>query len=146
LTAALGPFVCMATLALIVSTNLKEKGIPIGQGTDTTAPQAQALAAVIQGVQGDEIPYAYYGAGALFGVLLGLGAFSGLGVLVGISMYLPLQYVLTYGLGCVTHMIVVRVRGADWAEEWGVPFCAGLVVGEGLLQLAINGLILALPK
>ena len=28
------------------------------------------------------------------------------------------------------------------AEEWGVPFCAGLIVGEAVVSLVINGVVL----
>ncbi len=76
------------------------------------------------------MPYALYGMGSLLGILLGLGAFSGLGVLIGLSMVLPFYYILTYGIGCLLNMLVGAIKGRTWAEEWGVPFCAGLIVGE----------------
>ena len=60
---------------------------------------------------------------------------SDLIVLVGLSMYLPLKYVLTYGLGCLANMIVGKIKGRSWAEDWGVPFAAGLVVGEAMLAM-----------
>jgi uncharacterized oligopeptide transporter (OPT) family protein len=142
--AMIGPAISMGTLLLIIERNQRTFGIPIGLGTDTTAPQAQALQAVITGVQGGQMPYALYGFGALLGVLLGLGAFPGLGVLIGLSMYLPIKYVLTYGLGCLTNMAVARIKGKTWAEEWGVPFCAGLIVGEALLAMIINMLVIAI--
>lgn len=173
LTAAIGPFVSLATLLVIMSNNMEQtkqtavakaraeaqaagrpvdeaaleriQGKPIGPGTDTEAPQALALKTVIEGMQGGELPYALYGAGSVLGVLLGVGAFSGLGVLVGISMYLPFHNILTYGLGCVAQMIVAKVKGPDWAEEWGVPVCAGFVIGEGLLAISIAAASLALP-
>jgi len=141
-TVAIGPVVTMATLLLIVSANMKQTGIPIGPGTETVAPQAQALQVVITGVQGGEMPYALYGLGAILGLLLGLGALPGLGVLIGLSMYLPVVYVLTYGVGCVANMFVGLVKGRTWAEEWGVPLCAGLIVGESLLALVINSVVL----
>jgi uncharacterized oligopeptide transporter (OPT) family protein len=142
ITAGLGPVICMFTLMLIVAVNQKQHGIPIGPGTETVAPQAQALQAVITGVQGGEMPYALYGFGALLGALLGLGAFPGLGVLVGLSMYLPFLYISTYGIGCLLNMLTVRVKGKRWAEEWGVPFAAGLIVGEAILALVINMIVL----
>ncbi|MBL0920838.1 MAG: OPT/YSL family transporter [Phycisphaerales bacterium] len=138
----IGPIVSMVTILIIAAANMEKFGVAIGPGTDTTAPQAQALAAVITGVQGGEMPYMLYGAGAALGVLLGFGAFAGLGVLVGLSMYLPFQYILTYGIGCLLNMAVTRVKGRGWSEEWGVPLCAGLVVGEALLDLGVNGLVL----
>ncbi|TVQ58931.1 MAG: hypothetical protein EA379_12330 [Phycisphaerales bacterium] len=137
-----GPLICMMTLLLIVSVNMKSVGIPIGPGTETVAPQAQALQAVITGVQGGEMPYALYGFGALLGALLGMGAFAGLGVLVGLSIYLPFYYIATYGIGCVINIAVTKVKGRRWSEEWGVPFAAGLIVGEAILALLINVTVL----
>jgi len=137
-TAWIGPVAAMLTLLLIVQFNLRTVGIPIGPGTPTVAPQAQALQSVITGVQGGELPYALYGFGALLGALLGLGAFPGLGVLVGLSMYLPFFYIATYGIGCVINILLGKIKGRTWAEEWGVPLAAGLIVGESMLQLLIN--------
>jgi len=139
----IGPLICMLTILIIAGVNQKQFGIPMGAGTPTAAPQAQALEAVITGVQGGEMPYALYGFGALLGALMGLGAFSGLGVLVGLSMYLPFEYISTYGIGCVINMIVVKMRGRQFAEDWGVPLAAGLIVGESLLALILNIIILA---
>jgi len=134
----IGPVVCMLTLMLIAAANMEQVGVAMGPGTPTVAPQAQALQAVITGVQGGEMPYALYGVGAVLGGLLGLGAFSGLGVLVGLSMYLPFMYISTYGLGCLANMGVTKLKGRAWAEDWGVPFSAGLIVGESILALAFN--------
>ena len=39
-------------------------------------------------------------------------------------------------------MVVGKWKGRSWAEEWGVPFAAGLIVGESILQLVINGAIM----
>lgn len=142
LTVVIGPVITMATLMIIVQANMASTGLPIGPGTDTTAPQALALKAVITGVQGGEMPYALYGLGSLLGVLLGICAFPGLGVLVGLSIYLPVAYIFTYGIGCIINLIVTQLAGPRLAERWGVPFCAGLVVGEAVLALVINMIVL----
>ena len=139
----IGPIISMVVLVLITGANMQKFGVPIGPGTDTVAPQAQALEAVVTGVQGGEMPYALYGLGAGLGALLGLGAFSGLGVLIGLSMYLPFMFIATYGIGCVLNIIVAKVFGPRNAEEWGVPLAAGLIVGDAVLALAVNGAILA---
>lgn len=142
-TSVIGPIITMATLVLIAQANAtKFDGLPLGPGTDTPAPQAQALNAVITGVQGGEMPYALYGMGGALGILLGIGLFPGLGVLVGLSMYLPVFYIFTYGLGCLANMAVGRIKGRTWAEEWGVPLCAGLVVGEAVLSLIVSSIVL----
>ncbi|NUQ50960.1 MAG: OPT/YSL family transporter, partial [Phycisphaerae bacterium] len=142
ITVPFGPIITMSTLVLIAAVNTKATGIPIGPGTDTVAPQAQALQVVIRGVQGGELPYALYGLGGLLGILLGLGSFPGLGVLVGLSIYLPVIYIFTYGLGCLANMAIGKIKGRAWAEEWGVPLCAGLIVGEAMLALVINAIVL----
>lgn len=139
----IGPAITMLVILIIASVNMKTYGVPMGEGTPTTAPQALALQAVITGVQGGELPYALYGLGAILGILLGLGSFAGLGVLVGLSMYLPFEYIATYGIGCVLQMVLTKAKGARWCEEWGVPFCAGLIVGESILALIINLIVLA---
>ena len=139
----IGPVVTMLTILIIVGANMKTAGVPMGEGTTTTAPQAQALQAIIEGVQGGQMPYALYGLGAGLGVLLGLGSFAGLGVLVGLSMYLPFMYIATYGIGCVVNILLRAFKGPRWTEEWGVPFAAGLIVGESILALVFNIIILA---
>ena len=40
-------------------------------------------------------------------------------------------------------MIVGKIKGRAWAEEWGVPLCAGLIVGEAVLSLGISAIVLA---
>ncbi|MEM7622969.1 MAG: OPT/YSL family transporter, partial [Planctomycetota bacterium] len=138
----IGPAVSMMTVLLIVSVTQSKFGIPIGPGTDVPAPQADALRAVIEGVQGGDVPYALYGAGAFIGVALGFGGFAGLGVLVGLSVYLPFYYIATYGIGCIANMFLTATKGKRFVEEWGVPMAAGFIVGEGLLALGINVFIL----
>ncbi|MCC5821852.1 MAG: OPT/YSL family transporter [Phycisphaerales bacterium] len=138
----IGPVITMSVLLIIVVGNQAKFGIPIGPGTDTSAPQAQALQAVITGVQGGAMPYALYAFGTVLGALLGLGAFSGLGVLVGLSMYLPFAYIATYGVGCVINIVVSKIKGARWAEEWGVPLAAGFIVGDAVLALGVNAIVL----
>lgn len=139
----IGPIVCMLTLLLIAQVNLQQTGAAFGPGTPTVAPQAQALQAVIQGVQGGELPYFLYLFGAILGALLGLGSFAGLGVLVGLSVYLPFIYIATYGIGCVANIVLGAFKGRRWTEEWGVPFAAGLIVGESILALILNIYVLA---
>lgn len=138
----MGPLIAMITLMVIVEANRAQFGVAIGPGTDTPAPQAMALQSVITGVQGGEMPYALYGFGALLGAMLGIGAFPGLGVLIGISMFLPFAFIATYGVGCLANMAVQRIKGRAWAESWGVPFAAGLIVGDAMMALLFNIIVL----
>jgi uncharacterized oligopeptide transporter (OPT) family protein len=132
----IGPAVSMMTVLLIAQT--KELG-----SIEVPAAQADALRSVILGVQGGELPYALYAMGGLMGILLGIGGFAGLGVLVGLSVYLPFIYIATYGVGCVLSMFTTMAKGRRWTEEWGVPFAAGLIVGEAVPALLVNIVILS---
>jgi uncharacterized oligopeptide transporter (OPT) family protein len=64
-------------------------------------------------------------------------------VLIGLSMYLPFIYIATYGIGCLANMVITRMKGRRWCEDWGIPFAAGLIVGESILALVINIIVLA---
>ncbi len=129
----IGPIVALAVVWLLASRNLEQYGVAFAGDTDLPAAQAVTLEAGIDAIRGGEAPYHLYGMGAFMGALLSLSGIAGLGVLVGLSMYLPLGYLLPYGLGCLLQMLCKRIRGAAWTEAWGVPFAAGMLVGEGLL-------------
>jgi uncharacterized oligopeptide transporter (OPT) family protein len=129
----LGPAVCLATISLLATSNITKFGVPFGPGTDMPAPQAAALEGVINTIRGGDAPVEMYSMGGIIGILLSLSGMAGLGVLVGLSMYLPLMYLLPYGLGCLIQMLVTKAKGPAWTESWGVPLAAGLIVGEGIL-------------
>lgn len=129
----IGPGVCIGVVYLLASQNMESFGAYFGDGTDSPAPQAAALGGAIDGIRGGDAPVSLFGMGGALGALLSFSGISGLGVLVGLSMYLPLKYLLPYGLGCVCQMICARWKGAAWTENWGLPLAAGLLVGEGLL-------------
>lgn len=131
--AAIGPAVCIAVVLLLAQSNTQKFGVPFGPGTDSPAPQAAALQGAIDGIRGGDAPVPLFAMGGVLGALLSLSGIAGLGVLVGLSMYLPLFYLLPYGLGCLIQMALAKWKGSAWTEAWGVPFAAGLIVGEGLL-------------
>jgi len=139
----IGPAVCLATVYLLAQRNLGEFGVAFGPGTDSPAPQAMALGGAIDAIRGGDAPVELYAMGGVLGALLSLSGIAGLGVLVGLSMYLPLKYLLPYGLGCLVQMLMKRVKGAAWTESWGVPFAAGLLVGEGLLGVVFAAIQVA---
>lgn len=141
----IGPVVCLATIALLASVNTEKFGVAFGPGTDMPAPQAAALEGVVNTFRGGNAPVEMYGMGGLIGVLLSLSGMAGLGVLVGLSMYLPLMYLLPYGLGCLIQMFVTKVKGASWTENWGLPLAAGLIVGEGILGIGFAAFKLLTP-
>lgn len=103
-----------------------------GAGTPLPAPQGGALMGILEAVSKGDVPIDKYVAGGAIGAVLGAAPASGIGVLVGLAMYLPFSITLGYGIGCLTQMFIQRLKGAAFCEEKLVPFAAGLIVGEAL--------------
>lgn len=105
-----------------------------GMGSDRLpAPQGQALASVIQGIVGGEVPLQKYIAGAGLGAMLSASGVGGLGVLVGLGFYLPFNIVLTYSLGTLARVLLDWKKGFRFSEDVGIPIAAGLIIGEALI-------------
>lgn len=96
------------------------------------APQGQALASMIEGILGGNVPVEKYTAGAVLGGMLS-AVVGGLGITVGLGFYLPFSIVLTYSLGTLGREIADRYMGKSWSEGVGIPIAAGLIVGEALV-------------
>jgi putative OPT family oligopeptide transporter len=96
------------------------------------APQAVTLQNVIAAVQGGAVPVDKYLVGGAVSAGLTFAVGGGIGVLVGLSMYLPMFYILPYGLGCVLAMCTDRYAGRTWTIDTGIPVAAGLLVGDSL--------------
>ena len=110
-----------------------------GPNTKLPAPQGAALAGVIEALSSDdgarEVPVDKYAMGAMVGLLLGAAPMPGLGVLVGLAMYLPFFITFGYGIGCLIQMGIQKVKGVPFCEHRLVPFAAGLIVGEALVGM-----------
>jgi len=96
------------------------------------APQGQALASMINGILGGQVPVEKYVAGAGLGALLS-AASGGLGITVGLGFYLPFNIVLTYSIGTIIRLISDARFGREFSEDVGIPVAAGLIVGEALV-------------
>jgi uncharacterized oligopeptide transporter (OPT) family protein len=96
------------------------------------APQGQALASMVEGILGGNVPTEKYVAGAVLGGMLS-AVIGGLGITVGLGFYLPFNIVLTYSLGTLARELSDRFKGKDWSESVGIPIAAGLIVGEALV-------------
>ena len=96
------------------------------------APQGQALASMINGILGGDVPVEKYLAGAGMGALLS-AASGGLGITVGLGFYLPFNIVLTYSLGTLLRLLTDARMGPRFSAESGIPVAAGLIVGEALV-------------
>lgn len=129
----MGPAIAVATVALLWAT--------VKFGPDNPAipaPQAVTLKEVVTAVQGGAVPLDKYAVGAMVSAILTGAVGGGAGVLVGLSMYLPLYYVLPYGVGCVLNILTQRFKGIAWMNDKGVPIAAGLLVGDSLAGVAFS--------
>lgn len=99
------------------------------------AAQGSALASVVESLVDGNVPAYRYTAGAGLGLILALSGLGGIGVLVGLGFYMPFSIVLTYSIGNVLRVISDRVKGKQFGYEVGVPFAAGLIVGEALINV-----------
>lgn len=133
---AIGPVVCLTVMTLLWHS------FGFGPGKELSAPQAQALQATIESMQGGNVPWAKYLCGAIIAGVLSFTGIPGIGVLMGLSMYLPIEYILPYGLGCFINMSCSRTFGARWVEDKGIPVAAGLLVGEPLIVVCQSILII----
>ncbi|KAA3616015.1 MAG: oligopeptide transporter OPT family protein [Calditrichaeota bacterium] len=122
----LGPIVIMALIFVLHNA--------YGLGSDRLpAPQGQALASMITGILGGEVPVQKYVAGAGLGAILSMSGVGGLGVLVGLGFYLPFNIVLTYSIGSLLRVFTDWKMGHRFGDEVGIPVAAGLIVGEALV-------------
>ena len=101
-------------------------------GDKLPAPQGQALASMVNGIIGGDVPSQKYLAGAGLGALLSLAS-PGLGITVGLGFYLPFSIVLTYSIGTLLRVISDWKLGDTFAESTGIPIAAGVIVGEALV-------------
>jgi uncharacterized oligopeptide transporter (OPT) family protein len=109
-----------------------------GIGSDELpAPQANALASVIEGIVNDDVPVYRYVAGGTLGFMLAASGLGGIGVLVALGFYMPFNIVLTYSIGCLLRILSNRFAGHRFSEEVGIPVAAGLIVGEALIGVGI---------
>jgi putative OPT family oligopeptide transporter len=128
LGAWLGPIVVMALIFVL------HEAYTLGSDK-LPAPQGQALASMINGIVGGDVPVQKYLAGAGLGALLSI-AQPGLGITVGLGFYLPFAIVLTYSIGTLLRVVTDWKFGHKYAEDVGIPIAAGVIVGEALVGVS----------
>ena len=121
----LGPIVIIGLIFVL------HEAMTLGS-TALPAPQGQALASMVEGILGGNVPVEKYAAGAVLGGILS-AVIGGLGITVGLGFYLPFNIVLTYSLGTLGREMADRIKGKSWSENVGIPIAAGLIVGEALV-------------
>ncbi|HIA04869.1 MAG TPA: hypothetical protein EYN66_23735 [Myxococcales bacterium] len=109
-----------------------------GPGTELTAPQAGALQAILDGLSQGDVPLDKYIAGTGLGCALAAFPIGGIGVLIGLAMYLPFYITFGYGIGCLASMALQKKHGKKWISGTLVPVAAGFIVGEALTSLVIT--------
>ena len=152
-TGWLGPMVAVGTVYILWHRfGVDANGVQIpGFGPESTAcvnkasdclsaPQAGALQGMIEGVVGGNAPVDKYLGGGLLGLALGALPTAGIGVLVGLAMYLPFEITLGYGVGCLTGWFLEAKKGRAFFSEKVVPLAAGFIVGEALTALVLTGI------
>jgi putative OPT family oligopeptide transporter len=100
------------------------------------APQATALATVMEGIVNDNVPVHRYAAGAGLGLLLAMSGLGGIGVLIGLGFYMPMATVWTYTIGNVLRVVSDTQLGVKFSHDKGIPLAAGLIVGEALVGVS----------
>ncbi len=126
----IGALITLGVIVLLWKGGVGGEG---GFGNKTLpAPQAGALMGIIESVKTGEVPVDKYVMGGVLGALLGAAPMAGLGVLVGLAMYLPFSITLGYGIGCLIQMGIQRAKGLAFCEQKLVPLAAGLIVGEAI--------------
>jgi uncharacterized oligopeptide transporter (OPT) family protein len=110
------------------------------------APQGAALARMISGVVGGDVPVFRYGAGAAMGLLVAFSGLGSIGVLLGLGFYMPFSIVLTYTIGNFLRIASDRFLGRKFVENVGIPLAAGLIVGEALVGVGNAFLRVLLPE
>lgn len=128
----------LGPIVIIVLIFVLDEAMTLGS-TALPAPQGQALASMVEGILGGNVPVEKYAAGAALGGILS-AVIGGLGITVGLGFYLPFNIILTYSLGTLGREIADRIKGESWSESVGIPIAAGLIVGEALVGVghAIN--------
>ncbi|MBL8892331.1 MAG: OPT/YSL family transporter [Planctomycetaceae bacterium] len=102
------------------------------------APQATALATVMDGILNDNVPVYRYVAGSGLGFLLATSGLGGIGVLVALGFYMPFYIVLTYTIGNLLRMASDAAFGGEFAHRVGIPVAAGLMIGEALVDIGVT--------
>lgn len=128
----LGPILMVGLLFILHRAAQNDEAYKLG-GEKLGAPQATVLKSMLEGILNGNVPVYKYLAGAGLGTLLSLTGIGGLGIQVGLGFYLPFYIVLTYTIGTLARIVSDKVKGKHFSEQTGIPFAAGLIIGEGVI-------------
>lgn len=129
------------------------QGAPGAGPNALAAPQAALISAIAQGVLGGNLPWELVGLGAAVGVVaviadegLRLSKRGSLPPLaVGMGMYLPMDVTAMVVVGAVLGHFYNRWAAGqgnpEFAERMGVLTATGLIVGDGLFNIAYAAIV-----
>jgi len=133
--------------------------LPHGTAAALSAPQANLISALAQGVIEQKIDWAMIGIGAAIGVglilldeLMGWRKWLRLPPLaVGMGIYLPMAVTLPVVLGAaIGHWYDLwasrNTKAPEHAKRLGVLVASGMIVGESLFGVLLAGLIVSFDK
>jgi len=128
-------FVCLTILLLDRAYGFGSPELP--------APQATLMKLVIEGVLDAQLPWALVGIGVGIAVVAELMRIPSLPFAVGV--YLPVSTMATVFAGGLLRWVMEKVARGDkernLRREQGVLFGSGLVGGEGVLGVAVAGVV-----
>jgi putative OPT family oligopeptide transporter len=103
------------------------------------APQANVMAAIVQGVMTGNLPWIYVIVGAMIALTVELLGISSLPFSIG--LYLPLELSTPIMAGGLISLVVRKLSGrqeiAKKRDEEGVLFGSGLIAGDALIGVLI---------
>ena len=107
---------------------------------DLAAPQATLMKTVIEGVLSGSLPWGLVGTGAGLAICAIIAGLPGLSFAVGI--YLPLSTLAPVFVGGIVRHFVDKKRDKKSTDsDPGVLAASGMIAGEGLVGVAIAGVI-----
>ena len=138
----LGTFVSAATVGGVIM--LLNKAYGFGADSELAAPQANAMAAVIEPLMsGEGAPWLLYGAGAVLALILTMVGLPALAIALGMVITLELNTPLLIG-GIISWFVATRSKNSELnkaRKDKGTLIASGFIAGGALM-----GVVSALLK
>ncbi|MEO5640280.1 MAG: oligopeptide transporter, OPT family, partial [Sphingomicrobium sp.] len=138
----------------LLNTAFTFEGAPGSRPGALSAPQAQIISTIAQGVLGGSLDWGLIGTGAGIGAVIIIidellrrttSNYSLPALAVGMGIYLPMELTLLVPIGALIGWLYNRwaARSANpaFAERLGVLMATGLIVGESLFGVAFAGIV-----
>jgi putative OPT family oligopeptide transporter len=132
------------TMGFVVFILAQSFGIQTPQNPNgLLAPQANVMAAIVQGVMTGDLPWGPIMVGVMLGLAIELVGVSSLPFAIG--LYLPLSLSMPIMVGGVLSLLVRKTSRTEAVrakrQEKGILFGSGLVAGDALIGVAVAFLI-----